>query len=233
MNNVTMGNHNGKSVNLDEMVEDNDEENTEDVTNVTTVAIARNNSSSHISNNKSHIKVTLEEGEPTGIKPPTTNTTFTQTVTSVAKNVSETIGSLQEKYAYMLGVMPCAINNLNLYQFIDDWYGVKYHLGGCNKDGIDCSAFVQKVYENVFGTNLLRTAIEQFASSDFVKKATHLKEGDLVFFRIHSRHITHVGIYLANNFFIHASRSQGVTISNLNDAYWRKYYAGAGTISKG
>lgn len=80
---------------------------------------------------------------------------------------------------------------------------------------------------------MLRTAIEQFANTDFVRKSTNLKEGDLVFFHIRSRHITHVGIYLANNFFIHASRSQGVTISNLNDSYWHKYYAGAGKVGKG
>jgi len=129
--------------------------------------------------------------------------------------------------------MPSSICNTNLYQYIDEWYGVRYHLGGTNKNGIDCSAFVQQLYEHVFGTNLLRTAVEQFANTDFVKKATELKEGDLVFFHIHSRHITHVGIYLANNFFIHASRSQGVTISNLNDSYWRKYYAGASKMGKG
>ncbi|MBA3828973.1 MAG: C40 family peptidase [Taibaiella sp.] len=144
---------------------------------------------------------------------------------------------IQNKYAFLLGVLPQAITNFSLYNFIEDWYGVHYRLGGGDKSGIDCSAFVQRMYEQVFCTNMVRTAIEQFMSSDNIVKKTQttekLKEGDLVFFRIHSKRITHVGIYLMNNYFIHASSSNGVMISNLNDKYWHKYYAGAGQVNKG
>ncbi|MGN6566754.1 MAG: C40 family peptidase, partial [Flavipsychrobacter sp.] len=140
--------------------------------------------------------------------------------------------SLQQKYAYILGVVPQAITNLSLYNFIDDWYGVRYRLGGNDKSGIDCSAFVQRLYEQVFCTNLLRTAIEQFSSSVFVSNKDSLKEGDLVFFHTRKNHITHVGIYLKNNFFVHASSSQGVMISSLNEDYWQRRFAGAGEIPK-
>lgn len=242
MNDITMGGNHRNAINLDDVVQENDEDdNTKDIAEAddikpTIVQPLNNNLTATSSpHRKSNIKVTYEDAEPVGLKQPTATTltkTVTTAVTAVTKSVTGSISDLQQKYAYMLGVFPEALQNLCLYQFIEEWYGVRYHFGGCDKNGIDCSAFVQKVYEHVFGTNLLRTAIEQFASSDFIKKATSLHEGDLVFFKIHSHRITHVGIYLANNFFIHASRSQGVTISNLNDSYWRKYYAGAGKLGK-
>lgn len=140
--------------------------------------------------------------------------------------------TLQVKYADMLGVLPQSITNFSLYNFIDEWYGTPYHLGGSDKSGIDCSAFVQRLYEQVFKVNLVRTAMEQFNNCRMVWDNTQLKEGDLVFFKIHSRRISHVGIYLMNNFFVHASSSQGVMISRLNDSYWQRYYAGAGQIPK-
>jgi len=142
------------------------------------------------------------------------------------------VSGLQQKYAYILGVVPQAITNLSLYNFIDDWYGVRYRLGGNDKSGIDCSAFVQRLYDQVFCTNLLRTAIEQFSSSIFVGNKDSLKEGDLVFFHTRKSRITHVGIYLKNSYFVHASSSQGVVISSLNDEYWHSRFAGAGEILK-
>lgn len=138
--------------------------------------------------------------------------------------------ALQVKYADIMGVLPQAIANMSLYNFIDDWYGVRYRLGGNDKRGIDCSAFVQRLYENVFGMNLVRTAFEQFNSCRLLWDTSDLKEGDLVFFRIHSSRISHVGVYLMNNFFVHASSSRGVMISYLGDNYWTRYYAGAGRV---
>ena len=138
---------------------------------------------------------------------------------------------IQVKYSSMLGVVPDAIGNFPLYSFIDDWYGTRYRLGGNDKHGIDCSAFVQRLYENVFCTSLVRTAMEQFSSCRMVFNTDSLKEGDLVFFKRGSR-ISHVGIYLVNNFFVHASSSRGVMISSLGDDYWSRLYAGAGKISE-
>lgn len=138
--------------------------------------------------------------------------------------------ALQVKYADLMGVVPQAIANLSLYHFIDEWYGVRYRLGGTDKRGIDCSAFVQRLYEGVFGMNLVRTALEQFNSCRMLWDTASLQEGDLVFFRIHSSRISHVGIYLMNNFFVHASSSRGVMISYLGDNYWTRYFAGAGRV---
>ena len=57
-------------------------------------------------------------------------------------------------------------------------------------------------------------------------------EGDLVFFRVNSKQVSHVGIYLMNNYFVHASTSKGVMISNLNEEYWQKYFEGIGRIPR-
>jgi cell wall-associated NlpC family hydrolase len=140
---------------------------------------------------------------------------------------------LQLKYAKMLQVVPQAISNITLYSFIDEWYGVRYRMGGNDKSGIDCSAFVQRLYEQVFGTNVVRTAFEQFNNCGMVWNVDSIKEGDLVFFRTHGGRISHVGIYLMNNYFVHASSSRGVAISSLNEDYWSRKYAGAGQIPRG
>ena len=89
---------------------------------------------------------------------------------------------------------------------------------------------MQKIYENVFCMNLVRTAVEQFQNAKLVSDPSLLKEGDLVFFHIRSSRISHVGMYLMNHFFVHASSSHGVMISSLDDKYWQRSYAGAGRL---
>ncbi|MDN0122010.1 bifunctional murein DD-endopeptidase/murein LD-carboxypeptidase [Yersinia aleksiciae] len=102
------------------------------------------------------------------------------------------------------------------------WKGVRYRLGGSTKRGIDCSAFVQTTFREQFGMDLPRSTSEQ---QDLGKKIqrTKLRPGDLVLFRAGSTG-RHVGIYLGNDKFVHASTSVGVTISSLNEDYWNKRY---------
>ena len=101
-----------------------------------------------------------------------------------------------------------------------DWKGVRYRLGGDSKRGIDCSAFVQRTFREQFGMDLPRSTYEQ---EDLGKKIqrTKLRVGDLVLFRAGSTG-RHVGIYLGNDQFVHASTSSGVMISKLTDNYWNK-----------
>jgi cell wall-associated NlpC family hydrolase len=142
--------------------------------------------------------------------------------------------SIKKKYAEILGVRTKEIRNASLYLFIDKWLGANYRRGGCDISGIDCSGFVQKLYAEVYGVDLLRTAIDQFSNCKRIKHSRDAEEGDLVFFHIRSRkRISHVGVYLGNDYFVHASTSNGVIISNLNEEYWHRYFAGCGRIPKG
>jgi len=145
---------------------------------------------------------------------------------SMASNMLDWV---KDKYSSMIDVMPNQISNVMLYRFIDEWYGVKYRMGGTTKKGVDCSAFVQHLYQYVFGYDILRTACLQFSEAKRIAK-DDLKEGDLVFFRVGTSRISHVGVYLRNNFFVHSASSKGVSIANLGNAYWSKYFAGGGRI---
>jgi lipoprotein Spr len=138
--------------------------------------------------------------------------------------------TLRAKFAAIMQVAPQLLTNNSLYRFIDSWLGTPYRLGGTTHKGIDCSAFVQQLYANVFSTSLVRTAIEQFGMAKRLFDYDSLKEGDLVFFRTVSSRISHVGVYITNNFFVHSCSSKGVTVSSLDDKYWSRTYAGAGRI---
>ena len=95
-------------------------------------------------------------------------------------------------------------------------------LGGDSKRGIDCSAFVQRTFREQFGLDLPRSTSEQQDTGRQIQR-TKLRIGDLVLFRAGSTG-RHVGIYLGNDQFVHASTSSGVTISSLNDSYWKGRY---------
>ncbi len=135
---------------------------------------------------------------------------------------------LQFKYAILMDLPVEQLNDLPLLQQIDHWWGTRYCMGGDDESCIDCSAFTQTMLRNVYGINAPRTAQEQYDFSIHIQDAD-LKEGDLVFFES-GRNITHVGLYIANNKFVHASTSSGVTISDLSDNYWSKKYVGAGRV---
>lgn len=102
------------------------------------------------------------------------------------------------------------------------WKGVRYRLGGDTKRGIDCSAFVQTTFREQFGLELPRSTSEQQDSGRGVQRSK-LRPGDLVLFRAGSTG-RHVGIYIGNDNFVHASTSNGVMISNLNENYWKNRY---------
>jgi lipoprotein Spr len=110
---------------------------------------------------------------------------------------------------------------------LDEWLGTRYRLGGTDKEGIDCSAFMQVLFTRLYGINLPRTAREQYTVSQKLSRA-ELKEGDLVFFNTIGG-VSHVGMYLQNNKFVHAS-SGGVTISDLYEDYWLKKLIGVGRV---
>ncbi|MCX7123336.1 MAG: C40 family peptidase [Gammaproteobacteria bacterium] len=103
--------------------------------------------------------------------------------------------------------------------------GKPYEWGGDTpSDGFDCSGFSQYVYGKE-GVKIPRTALAQYASLTPVR---HLENGDLVFFRTFGRHVSHVGIYLGNGYFIHSPKTgERIRIDNIDEPYWHEHYAGA------
>lgn len=119
--------------------------------------------------------------------------------------------------------------NENLFDFYSDWAGTKYRLGGSSKKGIDCSGFVQKALKEKFDIQLPRSARDQAQLGQNIKKS-ELQMGDLVFFK--TGRSNHVGIYIENGKFMHASTSIGVTISQLDNQYFAKNYWKAQRVLK-
>ncbi|MCK2183691.1 NlpC/P60 family protein [Halomonas sp. YJPS3-2] len=102
------------------------------------------------------------------------------------------------------------------------WLGTPYRLGGTTRHGIDCSALVQRVFAEAFGLDLPRTTTQQVREGEAVPR-DDLRPGDLVFFQPPG-YYHHVGIYVGQGRFLHASTSRGVKISSLDNRYWRHYY---------
>ncbi|SLM31252.1 putative endopeptidase Spr [Desulfamplus magnetovallimortis] len=109
-----------------------------------------------------------------------------------------------------------------LYEHYEQWKGIRYRLGGLDKNGIDCSGFVYVTYLEMFDIALPRTTRLQ-AQIGRAIPFNELRSGDLVFFKIGWK-TRHVGIYIENNMFLHVSTKKGVMISCLNDVYWGGRY---------
>lgn len=131
-------------------------------------------------------------------------------VEKVTTNTSSELGIHREIENQSLGSQ--------IVEYSKNWLGVPYKFGGTNEDGIDCSAFVMKVFKP-FGYDLPRTASQQFDFTHIVSQEL-IKQGDLIFFKRRDK-IFHVGIYVGDNQFIHSSTSKGVIIQSLDDN-WAK-----------
>lgn len=150
-------------------------------------------------------------------------------LTDASKARSVGSGSLTERYASLLNVREKELNNEKLYRFIDSWIGVPHRNGGMDKKGVDCSAFTTILEREIYNRSVPRTA-KSMAESVKRKYEDDLKEGDLVFFDFQGQKFSHVGVYLHNNKFVHASTSKGVIISDLKDPWYYKYFSRAGSI---
>jgi cell wall-associated NlpC family hydrolase len=101
------------------------------------------------------------------------------------------------------------------------WKGTRYRLGGNSRKAIDCSALTRRLYQEAFAVNLPRTTSGQLTKGKKAKQRA-MRIGDLVFFKT-GRVQKHVGIYIGEDKFIHASRQKGVTISELSNPYWNQH----------
>ena len=118
-----------------------------------------------------------------------------------------------------------------LYYQVYDWVGTRYKYSGTTKKGIDCSGFVCEMYKNVYCTELTGGSADIWKKVNPVEKH-ELKEGDLLFFKIKKGRISHVGIYLGNNKFAHASVKRGVMVSDLNETYYKNCFYKGGRLTE-
>ena len=138
---------------------------------------------------------------------------------------SSSSGSLHRFAAHIAARTTAIASSLtrNALRFI----GVPYVFGGTSTHGFDCSGYVQHVFA-MLGQHLPRTADMQYAAGRAIDGT--MIAGDLVFFQTYEPGPSHVGIYLGDGKFVHASSSHGVTVSALSEGYWRARYLGAKRI---
>lgn len=109
-----------------------------------------------------------------------------------------------------------------LLAYYSDWAGTRYKLGGTSQNGVDCSSFIQALFQDKFQTSLPRSSREQMVLGQRVDPSD-LRSGDLVFFRTGPTR-RHVGVYVGANKFMHVSSSSGVEIARLHTPYWQRHF---------
>ncbi len=112
---------------------------------------------------------------------------------------------------------------------IDSWLGTPYVYGGISKKGTDCSGMIMTMYKTIYNLSLNRSANDMQKDVRFID-LNKAKLGDILFFKINGDRVSHVGLYLGNNRFIHATTNKGVIISNLSEDYYSKRYYKCGRI---
>lgn len=122
------------------------------------------------------------------------------------------------------------LKSKQLYRFITNWTGVRYRFGGLDKSGIDCSGFAFLLEKEIYGITLPRISRDQ-ANAIRRKDVDNLKEGDLVFFSFGGSDVDHVGVYLNNGFFVHASTTRGVIVDDLTLPAYQKVLVKSGSVN--
>jgi len=141
---------------------------------------------------------------------------------------------LISKYEQIIGEPINMHTSLALYKAIDSWMNTPYKYGSmvC-QGGTDCSGFVCGIYKEVYHTNLDRSSEDQFDKDVKIIPKASLQEGDLVFFKVgedNGHKVSHVGLYLGNRKFVHASTQKGVCIDGLDDKYYEQHFKAAGRV---
>lgn len=132
-------------------------------------------------------------------------------------------------YSQTLGINVKSLKHKKMFDAIITFMGTSYKYGGKNESGIDCSGFVNKVFAESGMESIGSSSADMYNKTKHISK-NKLREGDLVFFRTRKKAISHVGIYIGENKFVHASTSSGVIISDLNEEYYQKRFAKGGRI---
>ncbi len=142
---------------------------------------------------------------------------------------------LISKYEQIIGEPINMQKSLALYKAIDAWMNTPYKYGSsvC-REGTDCSGFVFSIYRDVYHITLDRSSEDQLKKDVRRIGKSKLKEGDLVFFKIEDgKKVSHVGIYLGNEKFVHASTKTGVCINGLDEKYYKEHFRTGGRVKPG
>lgn len=152
----------------------------------------------------------------------------------------EAIKALKKDYEELdilsnkLGVEVKDIKHINLYREAANWLGTRYRWAGKSKKGVDCSGLTGILMKEVYNTEVDRSSYIIARNISEELEVEKLSPGDLVFFSTRSSRrksgINHVGVYLGNRRFIHASRRQGVVVSSLDEAYYSRTFIKGGRL---
>ncbi|TGK39201.1 NlpC/P60 family protein [Leptospira gomenensis] len=118
-------------------------------------------------------------------------------------------------------------DTIELYREVHRWLGVPHKDFGTDESGIDCSGLTSKILSKIYGSDFSGPSYAMASRTKPIPQEK-LKEGDLVFFTIYGNRVSHVGIYLKDRKFVHASSKRGVTIGSLDDTYYVKHFTSAG-----
>ena len=121
-----------------------------------------------------------------------------------------------------------------LARVVDSYLGIPYKWGGTTRAGMDCSAFTRAIFRETYGVELPRSSKQIYGVGRAIPQEQSLKPGDLVFFKntYSGPGVSHVGIYLGNGRFAHASSSKGGTITPLDNPYFQPRYIGARRVER-
>ena len=140
---------------------------------------------------------------------------------------SNSIRTLSTRY----GIQVTPRDNYTLYNTVAQWLGTPYKSGQNTMRGTDCSGFAGNIYRTVYKKNLARSTADILRLNCRRVTRQNLREGDLVFFATgRTKKVSHVGVYLKDGKFAHASSSKGVIVSNLNEMYYRKRWITGGSV---
>lgn len=190
------------------------------------------------------IDLTLENGESASIprvdkivadavipKFNVTNQLFNETPSS--SSLLEKLAEQKEieELSGILGVSITDATHLDLYREIADWLGTRYRRGGMSRKAVDCSGFTNIIYKNVFGLQLDRVSTVIAKNLKVSVPKEELEPGDMVFFSTFGKkYINHVGVYLGDGLFAHASIKKGVIVSTLKEGYYSKAWRKGGRM---
>ncbi|WP_225987822.1 C40 family peptidase [Rufibacter sp. LB8] len=158
------------------------------------------------------------------------NGTATEAVVTKEKSLTYKDSLFYNYYSQSMGLKFEYNEDKELLETVANWIGTPYRSGGSSQKGTDCSGFVSRVYQQVYGIKLTHSSRSMFHQVDRVAKK-EMETGDLVFFRRGpGQPIFHVGIYLKDGKFIHSASNGGVMINSLYSAYYKKNFYAAGRV---